>query len=594
MDEPNSCLNEEVERKNQRYHELEKLVIKLIEDCKIDKPDDKFIFDKFAFKAFDEIEFNWALKERRQFDILLVDKNRDAIAICYHPAISAEDPVPVDLKRFNLHHCIQLLFMPDDTYRTRPDDSDGRYYYQFCDFRSMLFNQIKDEMRKIRDAEKRTEDPYSEKLKKAFNYEKCKELYWGLINKGISARYAELKTLEMFEFCKQTMNLGRNELTELRDIVCHESESLDDAFTYEKCKELYLRIITDGVKESIAIGGEPGQCDVVSWRCIAKQEALKLFNEAQWLACQEILDLTWVTSKFDDIATSDYFSEEDVRALANKILWGVRRRLRGAGKPTGYYLRASVPVKYKSYDKWGEHCQFTPFYVTKRCTDDLLVKLLYASTDTEEGRKKLLDDITKECDYKRYEQDREWLWHWVVTKYKNLQQSNKETGIPASENTTTNHTKADEREVKSKSTPKTKTEIFEELKNKYREHFNDKMQKLEHYLNLFVEAGDIQYIKDKDYYAVCNKNIKQQNIAFWLKRVFLDEFYLQSSGGVPWSIVESLIRDKKHNVFKSLKGIWSQNKSKWGEKTDKNMLDDLLKNSKNARIEKDLFRPLEK
>ena len=579
MDVPNSCLNEEEERKNQRYHELEKMVIKLIEDCKIDKPGDEFIFDASAFKfenIIQEIEHNWSFNEDRQFDILLVDKNRDAIAISYHPAISADYPAPVDLKRFNLHHCIQLLFMPDDTYRTRPDDGNGRYYYQFSDYRSMLFNQIKDEMRILRDAEKRTKDPYSEKLKEAFNYEKCKKLYFELINKGFEAISAELKTLEMFEFCKQTMNLGRNELTKLREIVCQESESLDDAFTYEKCKELHNRLYKDGSEEN---------------EDIAKQETLKLFNEARWLACQEILDLTWVTSKFDDIAASVYFSEEDVRALANNILWGVRRRLRGAGKPTGYGLRASVPVKYKSYDKWGEHCQFTPFYVTKRCTDDLLVKLLYASTDTEEGRKKLLDDITKECVDKRYEQDREWLWHWAVTKYKNLQRSTKETGIPASEKATSDLIKADERVVESKSTPKTKEEIFKELKNKKKELFNDDKEKeLEHYLNLFVEAGDIQYIEDKGCYAVCNERITERNIAFWLKKVFKDILKIQTSGGVPWSIVGSLILDKNQNVYGNLKRSLNGLKDH-KDNNETEMLEDLLRNSKKAKEEKDLFRP---
>jgi hypothetical protein len=113
----------------------------LIEDCKIDKPGDEFIFDASAFKfenIIQEIEHNWSFNEDRQFDILLVDKNRDAIAISYHPAISADYPAPVDLKRFNLHHCIQLLFMPDDTYRTRPDDGNGRYYYQYRDFHRFL------------------------------------------------------------------------------------------------------------------------------------------------------------------------------------------------------------------------------------------------------------------------------------------------------------------------------------------------------------------------------------------------------------------------------------------------------------------------
>lgn len=150
---PNNIgFNEEFERKISRYRELRKMVdvlrkdvmyksfiCELIDDCKTGKPDVEIVFDSSTYEeVLDDEECNHSYMDKRQFDILLVDKNRDAIAICYHPAISPEYPASVDLKRFGLHHCIQLLFMPDDTYKTRPNDGNGRYYYQYRDFLLLL------------------------------------------------------------------------------------------------------------------------------------------------------------------------------------------------------------------------------------------------------------------------------------------------------------------------------------------------------------------------------------------------------------------------------------------------------------------------
>lgn len=200
--------------------------------------------------------------------------------------------------------------------------------------------------------------------------------------------------------------MGRDNMKQLREIVCQESESLDDAFIYEKCKEFYLRLITDGVKESIA-----------------KQETLKLFNEAQWLACQEILQVTtWVTRKVDDIAVSDYFSEEDVIALAKKMPRLVpTKRIRFANDGT----KEIFPVKYKSYDKWGEHCLYSLYDVTKGYTDDLLVELLYDSTDTEDGKMKLLNDMIEDAHRTWEDPEREPGYIWALTKREELQHHKK-------------------------------------------------------------------------------------------------------------------------------------------------------------------------
>lgn len=171
---PNSSSNyEEFRRKISRYIEIQRLVNMLrkglkfksfvkiiIEGCKFGIPEEEFVFDTSAFfealhdeecnqgeesrkkttGVLADEECNHSLMEKRQFDILLVDKNRNAIALCYHPRISADYPAPVDLKRFNLNHCVQLLFMLYDADEkiVMPHDGYRRYYFPERYFRYML------------------------------------------------------------------------------------------------------------------------------------------------------------------------------------------------------------------------------------------------------------------------------------------------------------------------------------------------------------------------------------------------------------------------------------------------------------------------
>lgn len=138
-------VSEEFERKIRWYKEIRRLADMLrkgmkfksfvkiiIEGCKFGIPEDEFVFDTSTFEeVLDDEEYNHSYMDKRQFDILLVDKNRDAVAICFHPSIDKDYPAPVDLKRFNLNHCVQLLFMPYDANEkiVMPHDGYRRYYF---------------------------------------------------------------------------------------------------------------------------------------------------------------------------------------------------------------------------------------------------------------------------------------------------------------------------------------------------------------------------------------------------------------------------------------------------------------------------------
>jgi hypothetical protein len=304
--------------------------------------------------------------------------------------------------------------------------------------------------------------------------------------------------------------MGRDKMKQLREIVCQESESLDDAFTYEECKELYLRLIKDGIKESIA-----------------KQETLKLFNEAQWLACQEILQVTvWVTRKFDDIALS-HFSEEDVGVLAKKMPRQVpTKRIWFAHDST----KESFPVKYKSYDKWGEHCLYRPYDVTKGYTDDLLVELLYESTGTEDGKMKLLNDIIEDARRMWEDPEREPGYVWALLQKEQLEHYKKSS-------------------CKRRKTNEDKKSNLVDLMDKYGE---DKIKIYEDYLEKLKEH---EYIVEQDgkYKLNVKKKIttlkmKKKYIAIWhdeiCRRIGL--FYKSQT---PWAILVHYIYDEDGNAF---------------------------------------------
>ncbi len=342
----NESFDEEHKRKIQRYQDLKKMVkalredmayksfiCELIEDCKIVKPNIEIIFDTSLFdEVINENEINFSYNSLRQFDILLVDKKRDAIAICYHPNISADYPVTVDLKRFDLHHCVQLLFMPVDTYRTRPNDGNERYYFEDCHFLLLL--------------------------KKA---------------------------------------------------------------------------LQSNIKEKI------------------EEEQFK-----KWMALFESL--------------------------------------------------------------------------------------------LKENQQPVAD----------------------VVEAKNTEQS---TEIEPKRNPVAAHSTVNK-------TTKTKDEIFEDLRKMF-EFKEDEEKKLENYLNLLVKAGVIQYIEDKGWYAVCNTRITEINIAFWLNKVFVDILKITKNGGIPWSNVSPLIRNKNQEVYKSLKTSYNNKRNSWGDekKAEEEMLRDFLRRS---------------
>lgn len=185
----------------------------------------------------------------------------------------------------------------------------------------------------------------------------------------------------------------------LKRLVFRERDSLDEALELSLCRDFYNRLEK-----------EQGEAK-------AAYQTLRLYNDALWVACKEIIHLDRVQiGNYEGVEPpSHYYDWQNVLDLAHEIPHKIPSN---GPTPNGKKSeRELFAVSYLPYGQWGE-TDYTPYDVTGYLHMPL-VELLYDATNDVEDKLKLLEEIRD--DVKSYYASGEDLmyeepWVWSCAK----------------------------------------------------------------------------------------------------------------------------------------------------------------------------------
>ena len=187
---------------------------------------------------------------------------------------------------------------------------------------------------------------------------------------------------------------------ELKSLVFRKRDSLDEALELSLCRDFYNRLEK-----------EQGEAK-------AAYQTLRLYNDALWVACKEIIHLDRVQiGNYEGVKRpSKYYDWQNVLDLAHEIPHKIPSN---GPTPNGKKSKRELfAVSYLPYGQWGK-TDYTPYDVTGYLYMPL-VELLYDATDNDDDRLIMLEEIRKDVEsyYARGEDlmyEEPWVWSCAKT-----------------------------------------------------------------------------------------------------------------------------------------------------------------------------------
>ena len=280
----------------------------------------------------------------------------------------------------------------------------------------------------------------------------------------------------------------------IKRLVFRKRDSIEEALEYSKCQIFHDKLLA-----------EQGQAK-------ADDQTLRLYNDAVWVACGEIISISFKTIESFSNAKSPsyYYSWQDVLDLAREIphkIPTMRVSANRCNKPMDTFA-----VSYLPYGEWGDTI-YTPYDVTGFLSMPL-VERLYETTVDEDDRLELLHEIKEDVStYYASDEDLlfEEVWVWACARealiWKNKSKRSKEPIFKYIEENTPN--------------PNATKRKYQTVLDKLRKSGSVGFQEDGTIKLIKWERSDLRYFIETFFKKLIGKNVNKENVP---TRIFRETF----------------------------------------------------------------------